>query len=50
MDVATVINAPDGDAATELYTAFYGTQGTHKPEAMKAKLKLMTQQFKVKSH
>ena len=50
MDVATVINAPDGDAATELYTAFYGTQGTHKPEAMKAKLKLLTQQFKVKSH
>lgn len=50
MDIATVIDPPSGDAPSELYTAFYGTQGTHKPEEMKAKLKLLTQDFKVKSH
>jgi hypothetical protein len=47
MDVATVIGPSD---ASELYTAFYATQGTRKPEAMKLKLKLLTQQLKVKSH
>ncbi|RUL71458.1 serine protease [Dyella choica] len=50
MDVASVIDPPASDAPAELYTAFYGTQGTHKPEAMKAKLKLLTQQFKLKTH
>ncbi|WP_233511143.1 S1 family peptidase [Dyella psychrodurans] len=50
MDIASVIDAPANDAPAELYTAFYGTQGTHKPEDMKAKLDLITQQFKLKSH
>ena len=49
MDIATVIDAPAKDAPKELYTAFYATQGTHKPEDMKAKLALLTQQLKVKS-
>lgn len=49
MDIATVIDAPANDAPKELYTAFYATQGTHKPEEMKAKLALLTQQLKVKS-
>lgn len=50
MDIARVIDTPAADAPTELYTAFYGTQGTHKPEDMKTKLDLLTQQFKIKSH
>lgn len=49
MDIATVIDPPASNAPSELYTAFYATQGTHKPEDMKAKLTLLTQQFKVKS-
>jgi len=49
MDIATVIDAPASTAPSELYTAFYATQGTHKPEEMKAKLELLTQQLKVKS-
>jgi hypothetical protein len=49
MDIATVIDPPASDAPKELYTAFYATQGTHKPEEMKAKLALLTQQLKVKS-
>lgn len=49
MDIATVIGASANDAPAELYTAFYGTQGTHKPGDMKAKLALLTQQFKVKT-
>jgi serine protease Do len=49
MDIATTIDARTGGTPTELYTAFYGTQGTHKPEDMKAKLDLLTQQFKIKS-
>lgn len=47
MDVAKVIDASQDPS--ELYTAFYATQGTHKPDAMKAKLKLLTEQLKVKS-
>ncbi len=49
MDIATVIDPPKSDAPSELYTAFYGTQGTHKPEDMKAKLTLLTKQFKIKA-
>ncbi|GLQ96934.1 S1 family peptidase [Dyella mobilis] len=49
MDIATVIDAGTGGAPAELYTAFYATQGTHKPEEMKAKLDLLTKQFKIKS-
>ncbi|GLQ92345.1 S1 family peptidase [Dyella acidisoli] len=49
MDIATVVDAPANNAPSELYTAFYATQGTHKPEEMKAKLDLLTQQLKVKS-
>ncbi len=49
MDVARVIDAPGAGTPSELYTAFYGTQGTHKPEDMKAKLDLLTGSFKIKS-
>lgn len=50
MDIATVIDSHASGTPTELYTAFYGTEGTHKPDDMKAKLDLLTQQFKIKSH
>ncbi|GAB2565456.1 trypsin-like peptidase domain-containing protein [Dyella jejuensis] len=49
MDIASVI-APPAGTPTELYTVFYGTQGSHKPEDMQAKLDLLTQQFKLKAH
>ena len=49
MDIATVMDPRTGGTLSELYTAFYGTQGTHKPEEMKAKLDLLTQGFKIKS-
>jgi serine protease Do len=49
MDIATVIDPHANGTPTQLYTAFYGTQGTQKPEEMKAKLSLLTQQFKIKS-
>jgi serine protease Do len=50
MDIASVVGTSANDTPTELYTAFYGTQGSHKPEDIKAKLDLITQQFKIKSH
>lgn len=50
MDIATVIEPPASGTPTELYTAFYGTEGSHKPEDMKAKLDLLTQAFKIKQH
>jgi serine protease Do len=49
MDIATVIDPPAANTPTELYTAFYGTQGTHTQDDMKAKLGLLTQDFKIKS-
>jgi serine protease Do len=49
MDIATVIDPRTKGTPTQLYTAFYGTQGTQKSEEMKTKLNLLTQQFKVKS-
>jgi serine protease Do len=49
MDIATVIDPSASGTPAELYTAFYGTQGTHTPEEMKAKLDLLTQAFKIKS-
>ena len=49
MDIATVVDPSGTAAASELYTAFYATQGTHSPEDMKAKLATLTQQLKVKS-
>ncbi|HTV87211.1 MAG TPA: trypsin-like peptidase domain-containing protein [Dyella sp.] len=49
MDIASVVAPPGNDAPTELYTAFYGTQGAHKPQDMKAKLDSITQNFKIKS-
>ncbi|WP_229679311.1 S1 family peptidase [Dyella caseinilytica] len=50
MDIATVIDPSSSGTPAELYTAFYGTQGTHKPDEMKAKLDSLTQGFKIKSH
>ena len=49
MDVARVVEASGNSTPSELYTAFYGTQGTHKPEDMKAKLDLLIGTFKIKS-
>jgi serine protease Do len=49
MDIATVIDTHASATPTELYTAFYGTQGTHTQDDMKAKLGMLTQSFKVKS-
>jgi serine protease Do len=49
MDIATVLDPPAAGAPAELYTAFYGTQGTRTQEEMKAKLGVLTQGFKVKS-
>lgn len=49
MDIATVIGAVPGHAPSELYTVFYGTQGTHKSGDMKAKLALLTREFRIKS-
>jgi serine protease Do len=49
MDIATVIDPSANSAPAELYTAFYGTQGTHSQDDMKAKLGLLTHDFKVKS-
>lgn len=49
MDIATVIDPHASDAPAELYTAFYGTQGTHTQDDMKAKLGLLTKDFKIKS-
>jgi S1-C subfamily serine protease len=49
MDIATVIDPHAAGTPTELYTAFYGTQGTPKSQDMKAKLDLLMKDFKLKS-
>jgi hypothetical protein len=50
MDIVGVINPPGNGTPSLLYTAFYGTQGPQKPEDMKKKLDLLTQQIKIKTH
>jgi serine protease Do len=51
MDIATVIDphAKGAPSPAELYTAFYATQSANKPQEMKAKLRELTQQFKIKA-
>jgi serine protease Do len=49
MDIAAVVDPDSTKTPTELYTLFYGTQGTHQPSDMKAKLDELMKQFKVKS-
>jgi S1-C subfamily serine protease len=49
MDIAAVVDPGSTAAPTELYTVFYGTQGTHQPGDMKAKLDQLMKPFKLKS-
>jgi serine protease Do len=49
MDIAGVADPASTATPTELYTIFYGTQGTHQPSDMKVKLDELMKQFKVKS-
>ncbi|WP_225737125.1 S1 family peptidase [Dyella acidiphila] len=49
MDIASVMNPHASATPAELYTVFYATQGTHKPEDMKTKLDLLTHNFQLKS-
>jgi serine protease Do len=49
MDIATVINPGASASPTELYTIFYGTQGTQQSGDMKAKLDQLVKGFTIKS-
>jgi serine protease Do len=50
MDIAAVVNPGTTATPTELYTVFYGTQGTHQPDDMKTKLDQLMKSFKIKSN
>lgn len=50
MDIASVIDSPTSGTPSELYTVFYGTQGTHQADDMKAKLDQLVKQLKLTAH
>ena len=45
-----VVNAAAGADPSVLYTAYYGAEGTHPQDAMKAKLDLLMKNLQVTEH
>ena len=48
--ITTVVNPPAGADPSMLYTAYYGVEGTHPQDAMKAKLDLLMKTLQVIEH